>query len=232
MAKKSHESETIRQQKLARKEFLELKKMQRGDIDPKEDHPDEAKIMSPRDKLKNFWYYYGKIVIIGIVVMIGIAFCVDQCIKKPKYDIKVIYFTYEVIPDSITEQLADRFKEYCPDTNGDGKVNVSVINCSYNPERPAMEILTKLQALVAADEEATLFVVDDESIKYFDNIKTENTTFFSEKTAELPSEFLNGTGYTPTKKLTLTVRNNIAKDADTKAAKFIKTAEEIIKKLK
>lgn len=231
MAKKRHESDTIRQQRLANKEFIELKKIERGETVPESSNTSVSD-MTAGKKIENFWFYYGKIIIIAIIVIVGIVFSTVQCLNKPRYDLKVIYFTYDLIPESVTEKLADKLEEYCIDTNNDSKILVSVVNCSVDKERTQIEKYQKLQSLIYGDEEAVMFITDDESIKYFDNIRTDKKTFFKEQTATLPGSFFEGTGYTPKAPITLSVRNLKGTDFYKKGEKFVKTADAIIEKLK
>ncbi len=231
MSTKKHESDTIKQQRKANKEFIELKKIERGEIE-RRDEPQNEVYMPPAEKLKNFWYYHGKIFVISVLVIIGIIFSTVQCMNKPEYDLKIVYFTYEQVPESVTQKLEKNLEKYCTDTNNDSKINISVINCSVEKDAGQIEKYQKLQAIIYADEQAVLFITDDESVKYFNNIRTDNTRFFKEKTATLPDNLFGNSGYKPKNKLTLSVRNLKGTDLNKKGANYIKTAENLIEKIK
>lgn len=232
MAKKPKKSETLRQREFANKEFIELKKMQRGEIEPEKKPETPPEEMTLKKKAENLWFYYGKFLILGIIILAVIVFSVNQCMTKTKYDIKIIYFTYEPVSDNVTSALAEKLKEYTDDTNKDGEINVMVVNCSCDKNSDYNIQLQKMQALIAADDEAMLFIVDEDSLEYFKKIRSDNKSFFSDKTAVLPDEFFKETYYTPEKVLTLYARDisqtNIEND---KSNKFLKTAENIIKNL-
>ena len=69
--------------------------------------------------------------------------------------------------------IDDYFKEYVEDVNGDGEVNVQVINCSVSNESGDVQYrnaqLQKLQAMIASEYKAMLFITDNESIEFFSN---------------------------------------------------------------
>lgn len=234
------ESETIKQQKLARKEFLELKKMQSGEIEtgPK---PSEVAIVPKTfgEKLSNIWYHFGKVIIVTAFLLVAIIIMVVQCANKTSYDLEVIYFTYTALPDTTTEKMADYFEKYATDVNGNGKVDVAVINCSCNPNSNNNAKLTKMQALIVSDSSALLYITDDKSVKYFYNIRSDSKGFFDENSVVLSEDFyktITEEGYNLPENLTLRIRNTegtqIEKDkaltANTLAAKEL--MEKISKK--
>ena len=184
------ESETIRQQRLARKEFLELKKMQAGEY-TENDKNTQAPIVpvTLSDKVANIWYHYGKVIIVALFIAVFLIVSIVQCATRTRYDLQIVYFTYSPIPDTYTTKMADYFEKYCDDVNGDGEVNILVINCSYNPNSNNNAILTKLQVLISSEPTALLYITDDASIKYFDNIGSEDDTFFDSEPVPLPAGF-------------------------------------------
>ena len=233
MPDNKHESETLRQRRLANKEFLELKKMQSGEIIPENTHKPNPADETISKKAENFWFYYGKFLIVGIISFIALFFAVRQCITKPKYDLKVIYFTYEPVIDSVTETLSAEFQKITDDTNGDGEVLVSVINCSYNPNTYSNVMLTKLQAIISSDDEAMMFITDENSIKYFDNIRSDTVTFFEKDTKTLPEKYFNDLSFKPGSKLTVSVRNikGTTLDKNSSAEKYHKTAKKLLERI-
>lgn len=206
MAKK-HESETLRQQRLAREEFLKLKKIQSGEIPP-EPKPSEIDSYpkTPEEKIKNFWFYYGKFLIVGLISVIVFVSLVVQCANKPKYDLKIVYFTYSPVADEVTNNLANYFSKYCDDINGDGKSNVSVINCSYNTNSTNDSRLIKMQAIISSESDTLLFITDEKSYKYFENLRSDKTLFFEEESFKLPSSLLEKVGINNNQELSMNLR--------------------------
>ncbi len=187
---KKQESETIRQQKLAREEFIKLKKMQSGEMET-EPKPSDVAIVPKtfKEKVINYWYHFGKLTIVSVLIFIFMSVAVVQCINKPKIDLYVIYFTYTPVTDDVTENIGKYLSKYCKDVNNDGESNVTVVNCSCNKNSNNSTVLTKMQAMIAADSNALLFITDDESIKYFDNLKSNNKEFFEKNSIKLSESF-------------------------------------------
>ena len=178
-------NEILEEQRRARQEFLELKKMQNGEMEapPK---PSEIAIVpkTPKEKWDNFWFQY-KWYVIGIVaVTVILAVLITQCATRIKYDYKVVYFSYSAVIDEHTAKIADYLKPYAEDTNGDGEVNIQVINVSFSNKSGDSQyrysMLTKLQALLTGDENAILYITDSESYKYLDGISESGGLFEDE----------------------------------------------------
>lgn len=239
MAKKKV-SDTLAQQKKARESFLELKKIQSGEIEPAPKPSEEA--ISPQtltEKISNFWFHFKWHVIATVFFTVGLSVLITQCASRPKYDMQVIYFTYTPVIDEQTALIADYFETLCPDINGDGKVEVGVLNCSMKPNTANQQYnhdsLSKLQAYIAGEDDALLYITDDESIKYFD--KDGFGDFFDTKPLELSDEFYDASkspnfGVLP-ENLSISCRriDNTIIGTSSKAAKVYKASIEILGKL-
>lgn len=180
-----HKNETIEQQRRARQEFLELKKMQHGEMDtgPK---PSEVAIVpkTPWEKIKNIWFH-DKWYILGFTALIiAIVFMVVQCATREKYDLKVVVYTYTPVADTSNDLIAEYLEQYCGDIDGNGEANIQIINCSFSKENSDRQyqntMATKLQATLAADADALLFITDDESYEYLSKISEEGSIFEGE----------------------------------------------------
>lgn len=177
-------NEILEEQRKARQEFLELKKMQHGEMKapPK---PSEVAIVpkTPKEKWDNFWFQYKWYVIAITAVTVILAVLITQCATRTKYDLEVVYFTYTSVLDEQTNKIADYLTAYAEDINGDGEINVQVVNVSFSDKSGDSQykytMLTKLQAMIAGDENAILYITDSESYKYLDGL-TENGLFDGE----------------------------------------------------
>ncbi len=171
MAQKKNE--IIEEQRRAREEFLRLKKMQQGEIEP-EAKPSEValKPVTFKDKLQNFWYHYKVHTIMIICVALVLAIAVTQCATRERFDFSVLYFTYTPTMDVQLDGVEKYFEKYATDINGDGEVNVQVINCSVgDSDRDASRntMFTKVQSIVAADNTTLLYLVDEKAAQYFED---------------------------------------------------------------
>lgn len=178
-------NEILEEQRKARQEFLELKKMQHGEMKapPK---PSEVAIVpkTPKEKWDNFWFQYKWHVIAIVAVTVILSVLITQCATRTKYDLEVVYFTYTAVLDEQTEKIADYMQKYAEDINGDGEVNVQVVNVSFSDKSGDSQyrytMMTKLQALIAGDENAILYITDGESYKYLEELSSGGGLFEGE----------------------------------------------------
>lgn len=236
-------NEILEEQKRARQEFLNLKKMQQGEMyaGPKPSETATA-LKNPKDKFKNFWYYSKGFIIAGIVLAVAIAVMVVQCAKRPNYDLKLVYFTYNSVLDDQIAPISDYLEKYCDDINGDGETNIQVINCSISTKTNSTQIgnavYQKLQTIIMVEESAMLFITDEDSIKYFDNFEDGVGAIFHENSAELGDDFYNHTKHkdfgTLPKGLTLHCRNISEETLKEKeeTASYFNSAQNIINGVK
>ncbi len=188
-------NEIMEEQRRAREEYIKLKKMQQGELEPQA-KPSEVAI-SPKtfkEKLNNFWYHYKiHTFLIGFLIAILVV-SITQCARRPKYDLEILYFAYKPAVDAQTQAIGEYFEKFAADVDGDGQVNVNVINCSVtdNDKDPTrITLFSKVQAILAAEETVSVYVVDDKAIEYFDNAL--EFSIFTEKPIALGDEFYKQT---------------------------------------
>lgn len=190
-------NEILEEQRRARQEFLELKKMQNGEMaaPPK---PSEVAIVpkTPKEKWDNFWFQYKWYVVAITAVTVVLAVLITQCATRTKYDLEVVYFTYTAAIDEQTNAVADYIAKYTGDVNGDGEVHVQVVNCSFNNKSGDTQyrytMMTKLQAMIAGDQNAMLFITDEESYKYLSDL-SDGEGLFEGEPFMLDDGFYNAT---------------------------------------
>ena len=178
-------NEILEEQRRARQEFLELKKMQSGEMEapPK---PSEVAIVpkTPKEKWDNFWFQYKWYVVAITAVTVVLAVLITQCATRTKYDMEVVYFTYTAALDEQTNAVAKYIARYSEDVNGDGEINIQVVNCSFNGKSGDTQyrytMMTKLQAMIAGDQNAMLFITDEDSYKYLADLSDGDGLFDGE----------------------------------------------------
>ena len=178
-------NEILEEQRRARQEFLELKKMQSGEMEapPK---PSEVAIVpkTPKEKWDNFWFQYKWYVVAITAVTVVLAVLITQCATRTKYDMEVVYFTYTAALDEQTNAVAKYIAGYAEDVNGDGEINIQVVNCSFNGKSGDTQyrytMMTKLQAMIAGDQNAMLFITDEDSYKYLSDLSNGEGLFDGE----------------------------------------------------
>lgn len=170
MAHRMH-NETLDQQRRARQDFLDLKKMQKGEKAP-EPKPSEVAILpqTPKEKWANFWFHYKWATIGVLALTVILAVLITQCATRVNYDLKVVVSCYTPLTDAQTTRIRDYLEPLCEDVNGDGDVHLQIINCSYSKEdgnsQYQLTMATRLQATLAADADALLFLTDREAYDY------------------------------------------------------------------
>lgn len=182
MAQKK-ESETLRQRRHAQQEFLKLKKMQQGELDAGPKPSDVAVDLTFGDKLKNIWYHDKFAIVVIAIIIVAITLLCVQCATKTVYDATVVLFTHTITGEPNCDKMGEYLTPYCPDLNGDGEINVSVINCSINPNDKTDYSYTnrsKVQSMLAGDASALLFITDNDSYDYLMSLSKEIPLFEGE----------------------------------------------------
>lgn len=178
MAKRK--SDTLSQREFAQNEFLKLKKMQSGELDAGPKPSEMAVPLTFSQKIKNLWYHDKFAIIVVGILVVAIALLITQCATKKKYDLAVVVFTHTITGDPNCEKMEEYLQPFCKDINGDGEVNVNVINCTINSRvdsNHSYQNRTSMQSIVANDASALLFITDESSYKEMMEIST-NIRFF------------------------------------------------------
>lgn len=185
------ESDTLRQRRFAQQEFLRLKKMQSGEI---EAGPKPSELTTPltfSEKLKNLWYHDKLALSVISIIIVAITLLCVQCATKTVYDATVIVFTHTITGEPNCDKMGEYLSPYCPDLNGDGEININVVNCSINPDDKSDYSYTnrsKAQSLLATDASALLFITDDDSYDYLMSL-SENISLFEGEPIEFDEDF-------------------------------------------
>ena len=192
MAKKS---ETLSQRQKAQNDIIALKKMRDGEIDP---GPKPSEIVMPPmtvgQKIVNFFYHYKIAVILcSFFVIVGSILMIDL-IRRPKYDSKIVTFSYDSVYSAYSQQIANYFESLYSDVNGNGKVEVANIDCccSANDHQTKTAAFSRLHSTISAEADALIFIMDEESIKHFDGLDTE--LFDKSDIVMLPKSFYSAMG--------------------------------------
>ena len=235
-------NEILAEQRRARQEFLELKKMQNGEMKapPK---PSEVAIVpkTPKEKWDNFLFHY-KWYAVAIVATVAIfAVLIAQCATKTEYDLMAVYFTYTTVLDAQTEEIADYLQKYADDTNGDGEINVQVVNVSFSKSSGDSQyrytVLSKIQAMLSGDENAMLYITDSETYKYINSL-TESGALLEGGPLKFGEEFYTATESEQFGKLPEGLQISCRRIGETtmenkkQAAKAYESAKKLIERLK
>ncbi len=233
------QNEIVEEQRRAREEFLRLKKMQQGEIEP-EAKPSEVAIVPKTfgDKVKNFWYHYKIQAIVAAVLIFVLAAGTVQCMTREKYDFEVMYFAYQPILDTQVDKIEEYFEKYATDVNGDGEVNVNVINCGVSDsdkDASRVTMFSKVQSIMTAEKSVVVYLVDDKAIEYFDNAL--DYSIFAIEPHPLNEEFYKQTEVSKLKlpeglSVGLRIIKGTTFEGDEKAEEAFSEGKKVIEKIK
>ena len=158
----------VEEQRARQRELIELKRQKEAF----QENPDEYRheggaaeyVQSSRSKWQNFWYYskYTIAFILIVAVIFGIG--VSSCVGKKDYDMTIVLYFKNFVDDTMTHNIATVAKEYCEDFNGDGEINVLVVNCSI-PSKLTNEGSDSTNRLLGQfqNKEAICYIVDTDA---------------------------------------------------------------------
>ncbi len=196
-------SDTIAQQRKARKQFLELKKMQsETKAAPREEAPQTP--LTFKQRLANFWFYrkwhcFAALLGLSILCMVIVHYA-----TAVKPDLEIAFFTYTYVSDEQIGLLEDYLEEFIDDINGDGErvINIKNLSFDYSAEdlQTSYNISQKLQMTMSGTN-TLLYITDTQSEKAFEDsafegafgeVKILNQEFYSntasEKYGSLPED--------------------------------------------
>ncbi len=181
----------IEEQRRAREEFIKLKKMQQGEIKPADNSAAVIAPVTSKEKLENFWYHYKWHTIAVIAIIIILAITVAQCAAREKYDFTTVMVTYSTVTDGRISEIEKYLEQFGEDINGDGKVNIQVVNCivptNTNNLQANQSSSVRLQAMLVGEPSALLYIVDKKGYDYLQSI--DESGFFDGDPVLLPDEF-------------------------------------------
>lgn len=167
------DNEILEQQRKAREDFLQLKRMQQGEIAP-EPKPSELAI-EPKtfsEKAQNYWFHF-KWHTIGIIFLVVVmTILTAQCMGREKYDYEAVLFAYNGCFDAQAEKIEEYLEKYGTDVNGDGVVNIGITNCTFTEGNDAQyqnTMMTKIQTQLIANKSAFIYIVDKKAYEFLQN---------------------------------------------------------------
>ena len=142
----------------------------------------EKKPLTFAEKLQNFWYYYKYVMLVVVFLAVALGISIAQCAGREKFDTEVILYTRASYTEKQIAAIEAELEKYCDDLDGDGVVNVQVIDCSYHKNTGfehsnAKE--SKLNANITSNDVAILYITDDETYKLLtDRYESHDIDFF------------------------------------------------------
>lgn len=125
--------------------------------------------------IENFWYHYRVHTLVALLAFVTLAVSVVQCSTKPDYDYKIVVATRSITLSTIQiDDIKKELEQYGEDLNGDGKVNLLLVDCtldsSFSDYQNQLAKQSKLQMLLMTDVEAMLFLTDTKCLNWIDSL--------------------------------------------------------------
>lgn len=127
-----------------------------------------------KEKMKHYWGYYKKHVMVFLVAGIIVIWGVVQCVSVPEYDLKVGWYATTAYKDENTDKFAEYLKKNIDEINGDGEVNTLLIQRVTDITKEVLQpedsvIFTKLTSEMSADE-YKVYVFDQPFMDHFQKV--------------------------------------------------------------
>ena len=134
---------------------------------------------------ENLWYHYKWFIITAILAAFVLTVVTVQCATKPKFDLSVVVaFNKSAIGTEQIDIIKNGIKDYAEDYNGDGEINLNLINCTLDENSKdvnyVISMRQKLQVSAMGESSAILYITDDSALKYIDDIKADIGGFFQD----------------------------------------------------
>lgn len=180
----------VEEQRRRQAELLELKKKKQefeNNIDEFQPQgPQEKTELKGAAKFKNFMHYAKGAIVFTLIVCVILGIGIVQCAGRTQYDCTVVLYMKQRLSTEIIENVATVLEQYCPDTNGDGEVNVLVMDCAIPDDARMSEWgqskATRLSSEFA-NEESIIYIVDKAA---FDELSALDDGNFISSSLKLP----------------------------------------------
>ncbi len=147
-----------------------------------------------KERMKHFWYYYSKHVLVGTLGTVLVAWSVVQCVNKPTYDLDIAYYSSRAVDQTAVDAFAESLDPLLKDIDGNEAIDVFIPLYVGNIEAEMMDqqsqaLMQKFPLELAADDYA-LYILDKPFMDFFERVYPEtvdNKILLSEipETAEM-----------------------------------------------
>ncbi len=110
-----------------------------------------------------YWFYYKWHMLAALVLALTIVICTAQCVMKVDPDYYVLFYAQNYYTDEALQEVTDELQKYSEDLNGDGKVKVMAVNCTFSNNDTQRINTVRQQALLQMTTDNTCFWVMDKS---------------------------------------------------------------------
>lgn len=124
---------------------------------------------------ENFWYHYKFYTIVVLVVVVTLAVSIAQCSTKTQYDYEIVLATNKVqMTTSQIDAIKNELLAYGEDQNGDGEVNILLIDCTIDENQSTHDVFTakrqKLQAVLMNNTNVMMIISDADCFEWINEL--------------------------------------------------------------
>lgn len=182
----------IEEQRRAREEKINIIKAKQGLVEI-EEKDDSAVIIpkTPAEKVANYWYHFKWHTIGALMLIAVLSVLIVQCASRQNYDFITVVYTHTPIESGRMEKIEEYLEQFSEDIDGDGKVSIEVVNCSFadtqSNSTTNQAAVAKVQSMIAAEPKAVLYIVDKKAVNTLNSLNEKG--FFDAEPLELDEEF-------------------------------------------
>ncbi len=130
-----------------------------------------------REKVRHYWGYYKKPVIIILLSVIFIAWTAVQCINAKVYDMNIAMYTVRTYEDEKTDMFGEMLKGQIDEINGNGSKDVFIYKYPADIRKEALQpeehaVYSKINLELSADDYQT-YILDQPYLDYFERVYPE-----------------------------------------------------------
>ena len=182
----------IEEQRRAREEKINMIKAKQGLAEPEKKVESLVVIpKTPKEKLQNYWYHFKWHTIGSVALVIVLAIMIVQCASRESYDFMVVIYANTPMESGRIEKIEEYIEQFAEDIDGDGKVSVEVVDCTFSDltedSQSKQTAVSKVQSMIAAEPKAILYIVNEKSANDLNGLNTKG--FFEGEPIDLSQEF-------------------------------------------
>ncbi len=132
-----------------------------------------------KDWKNYYWFYYKWHMLGALFLAVTIIICTAQCASRVNPDYYVLFYSDHYIMEQVLDEVTSELTQFSEDTNGDGKVKVQAVNCSYSSKDAMSKTSAHQKAVLQMQEtDACIWVLDDSGVETY--YSAENIDLFAQ----------------------------------------------------
>lgn len=124
-----------------------------------------------KEKMKHYWGYYKKHVIVFVFSAVIVIWGLVQCMNRPVYDLNIACYTTRAYPDEAGDKFAEYIEKYVDEINDNGSKDVFVMMQAADITKDILQpedhaVLSKMGNELSADE-YKIYILDQPYLEHF-----------------------------------------------------------------